>query len=115
MNGNGRLIQPNAMNVETTYAQGPLAQPSSVVIQTAAGMKVLVLGGLTKIEALAGQIAGQVSAGMSTYYMDPKDPDAKPEAIFDDVQIVAKSVDLAEAILDECERRRPQPQQESTE
>lgn len=88
MSNNGRgIIQPNAMNIETTYAAGPLAQPTAVTIQASGGLKVLAMGGLTKVEALAGQIA--ICNALSAI----------------------ECVDFAEAILAECERRRnPEPE-----
>jgi hypothetical protein len=87
MSGNGRLLTPGQMNVTTTYADGRLAQPTSVPIQTPDRLQVLICGGLTKVEALAGQIAAGITAR---------------DGSTDDVWIV----DRAEAILAECARRR---------
>jgi hypothetical protein len=94
MSGNGRLIQPNAVNVETTFVEGPLAQPCAVTLQGSAGIKLLAVGGLTKVEALAGQIAGGwvAQANLSQ---------AKVEE-----QIAEISVHMAERILSECASRR---------
>lgn len=90
MNNSARLIQPNAVNVATTYAAGPLAQPASVAMQSPAGMQVLVLGGLSKVESLAGHIL----AGMT------------PAADVDSASAVVNAVTLAERLLAECDRRR---------
>ena len=91
MNRNGRgIIQPNAMNIETTYAEGPLAQPLCVTLQTPGAMKILALSGLTKVEALAGQIAGNLP-GLRVGQTNEG--------------LARDAVDLAEATLAECARR----------
>ena len=87
---NNRLIRPDAMNVETTYVSGPLAQPSAITLQVPGGVKVLTLGGLTKAEALAGQIAGAL--------YDEDD--------FTEAEIAHDALNIAEAILSESERRK---------
>lgn len=55
-NGLG-IIQPDAINVETTFSSGPLAQPVAVTVPGRDGIKMLAVGGLSKVEALAGSIA----------------------------------------------------------
>jgi hypothetical protein len=99
MKGNNRLIRPGSMNIEATHAPGPLAQPAMVTMQSPDGIKVLTLGGLTKVETLAGQIY----AGLKARPHTPAD------------QVVLRSVDIAEAILAECERRRNEPAQEQSQ
>lgn len=96
MSGNGRLIQPNAMSIETTYAPGSLAQPAVVTMQGPGAVKVLTIGGLTKVEALAGQIA---AGAVGTQCGDDIPPAIHQQAL------VMVCVDTAEAILAECERR----------
>lgn len=87
MTANGSIIRPNHVSVEAVQAPGTLATPLAMPINTNQGIKFAIFGGLTKVEALAGQIAGGIEA--------------------DDPFIVAgQAVDLAEAILAECESRR---------
>ena len=101
MNRNGRgIIQPNAMNIETTYAEGPLAQPLCVTMQGPGVMKILALSGLTKVEALSGQVFDSVvRATLKTELADSKEAGGYL------AQCVGASVDVAEAILAECARR----------
>lgn len=112
MGGNGRPIIPGQMAIETTFAPGPLAQPSLVTLQGRDGLKVLTIGGLSKVEALAGQVAGTLAMpGVLS-----RNPDLRPIAELDGTfgdardaafeQLVAvRSVNIAEAILAECNRR----------
>lgn len=88
MAGNGRPIIPGQMAIETTFAPGPLAQPSVVTMNGRDGIKLLTIGGLSKVEALAGQIASGL------VWTDK-----------DSAFIVSDAVDIAEAILAECNRR----------
>lgn len=84
MNGNnqrGRIIAPGQLNVTLQNVDGPLADPATLQIPAADGIKVVTFGGLTKLEALAGQIVGHV-----------KEPSV--------------AVDMAQEILDECKRRQ---------
>lgn len=133
VNGNGnRLIKPNSLNIETTYAPGPLANPSNVALQTPDGMKILVLGGLTKVEALAGQIAsGMLHPGVVSRRPSPAQECATEEESLKlrdwidsasigeehsrkyERLIAVLSVNMAEAILFECERRRNPPEPEA--
>jgi hypothetical protein len=94
MSRNGQIIQPNAMSVETTYAEGPLAQPSTVVLPQPGKVSVLTLGGLTKAESLAGQIASGYTGSSFTG---------------DVATYAAKCLDLAQEILAESARRAKPP------
>lgn len=92
MNRNG-IIRPDAVNIETTYAAGPLANAVPIVIPSAGGMKVLALGGLTKVESMAAQVAEQLGRV------------GEDERANELQRIASDAVDLAEAIIAECERR----------
>jgi hypothetical protein len=94
-NRNGSIIQPNALNVETTFADGPLAQPCAVTLQQPGAIKVLAVGGLTKVEALAGQIASGAAIQLGEMAKEAHLP-----------SYATVCVDLAEAILAESARRR---------
>lgn len=97
MAGNGRPIIPGQMAIETTFAAGPLAQPAVVTVPTPGQLKILAIGGLSKVEALAGQVA---AAFVGT-------PGAGYESDVDAVEagnVAARAVTLAVAILAECER-----------
>lgn len=103
MNANGRgIIQPNAMNIEATFSPGPLAQPAVITLQQPGALKVLTIGGLTKVEQLAGQIA----IGMKPKVVYSVDT-AQDVLVYTDA--AAQAVDMAEAILAECEKRRAPP------
>lgn len=83
MNGNnrGRIIAPGQLNVTLQNVDGPLADPATLQVPAADGVKVITFGGLTKLEALAGMIVGHV-----------KEP--------------AVAVEMAQAVLDECRKRQ---------
>lgn len=97
MAGNGRPIIPGQMSVETTFADGPLAQPAVVTMPTPGTLKILTIGGLSKVEALAGQIYGRMGACV-TAGIEPCESKVRQ-------QLLAEAVDAAEAILAECRRR----------
>jgi hypothetical protein len=93
---NGQIIQPGQQNVSPAYAPGPLAQPSVITAQTQRGLEVLAIGGLTKVEALAGQIAaGLVQPGSINFQSDADYEHG----------VAAMSVNIAMAILAECKQR----------
>jgi hypothetical protein len=84
MNGNnhhGRIIAPGQLNVTLQNVAGPLAEPATLQVPAADGIKVITFGGLTKVEMLAGMIIGHV-----------KEPSV--------------AVEMAQAVLDECEKQR---------
>lgn len=96
MSRNGSpILQPGSLNVETTFADGPLAQPAVVTMAQPGQVKILTIGGLSKVEALAGQIAGHLVCELSQ-----KDQGA---AACDLVATVA--FDMAESLLAESARR----------
>ena len=98
MDKNNRIALPGAVSVETTYVAGPLAAPASVVLQNPGQVKVLVLGGLTKLEATAGLIVGHLTAD------DEMTNETAAEL----------AVTMAEAVLAACHARQ-QPQQKVDE
>jgi hypothetical protein len=58
MSNNGsRLIRPDSVSVETSYLPGPQAQPSAVTLQQPGQIKMLVVGGLSKLETVAMHLA----------------------------------------------------------
>ena len=112
MNGNGKellrgvghvpLVAPKQeMQLKHFCQDGPTAAPVVVtgLLPTPNGVQALVsFGGLTKLEALAGQIAGHLAA------------DDSDEAGNRTMAVCA--VNLAQAVLDECKRRQsPEPTQ----
>lgn len=90
------ILRPDAMSVNTSYAPGPLASPINVVLPSNGGVNVLAIGGLTKVE----QLAGQIFAGYMASF-DGNDPSRNAV-----IESCLTSVDAAEAILAECERRQ---------
>lgn len=118
MAGNGRPIIPGQMNVETTFAQGPLAQPAVVTLPTPGQLKILAIGGLSKVEALAGQIAGTLA--MPGVLSRSPAPDLRTDSeaaaalagkfgedrdVAFEQLVATRAVNIAEAILAECNRR----------
>lgn len=92
--GNGRILTPNAVNVAAQFQPGPLASPVAVTLQGPGQVQVIAIGGLTKVEQLAGMIYG-------------KSPESGPFTV---ETRAAKAVDAAEAIIAECERREKERQ-----
>lgn len=108
MAGNGRPIIPGQTAIETTFASGPLAQPSVVTLNGRDGIKLLTIGGLSKVEALAGQIAAGLVARDSGGFGYGSDGDREyAETVADRAALVA------EAILAECNRRQAAAQEQA--
>ncbi len=96
-NENNRIALPNAVGVETTYVAGPLATPSNIVIQSPGQVKMLTVGGLTKLETIAGQIAGHLTT----------------EGELTNETAAELAATIAERVLAVChERQQPQKVQE---
>lgn len=95
---NNRIALPGAVSVETTYIAGQLATPANIVLQSEGQMKVLIMGGMTKLEATAGLIAGHLTVdGELTNEMAAE-----------------LAVTMAEAVLAACQARQ-QPKQKVEE
>ena len=84
------MIVPGRVNVEVNSIETPHAQPASMVLQSAAGIKFLVAGGLTKLEWVAAHIA----AGMRH--------DCESSASLE--LNVRAAVKMASMVLAECQR-----------
>jgi len=56
------ILKPGEARLETEIIRAPNAYPASVTGQTAAGAKVFVIGGLTKLETAAIHIAAGLAA-----------------------------------------------------
>ncbi len=56
MNG---IIAPGQLRVETTYVPGPLAFPATVVVPQPTGVRVVIIGGMSKVEMVASQFAAK--------------------------------------------------------
>ena len=84
------MIVPGRVNVEVNSIETPHAQPASMVLQSAAGIKFLVAGGLTKLEWVAADIA----AGMRH--------DCESEESLE--LNVRAAVKMASMVLAECQR-----------
>lgn len=90
-NGNGnerRLITPGQVNIAVNNVDGPLAEPVSLPLGQGPNIQVAVFGGLTKVEYLAGMVAGHLIAADHNIY-----------------DIASDAVDLAEAIIGEARSR----------
>jgi hypothetical protein len=96
------IIQPNKVTVETTYADGPLAQPTVITLPVPGQIKVLIRGGLTKVEHMAGEIAGHIFSMASL--AAPDSPLLPPDVV------ASLAVDYAEAILTEVTNRNKERQ-----
>jgi len=99
------ILRPDQMQVEAVHGDGPLAQPCMVTMQQTGKLRVVTLGGLTKVEAIAAQIASGILAGVLALDGEDESPDDDGAAEFNSY-IASQSVDMAEAILVECASRR---------
>lgn len=114
MNENGRkllqgvgqvpLVAPKQeVKLQHIQQDGPTAAPIVVngLLPASGGIQALVsFGGLTKLEALAGQIAGHISGV------------AMAAGKHDAEMVALTAADVAQAVLDECKRRQsPEPTQ----
>ena len=54
------IIGSGQVQLEMTYQAGPLAQPITTQMQSPGHVKMLAIGGVTKLEHVAGLIAGNV-------------------------------------------------------
>jgi hypothetical protein len=77
----GHIIGSGRVKFGMECHDGPLADAAIVPLTMQDGVRVITFGGLTKLEALAGQIVGHV-----------KEPSV--------------AVDMAQAVLDECRKRQ---------
>lgn len=91
---NGRGQQVGRQQVIPIFEDGPLAQPAVLTYKNPEGaIELLTIGGLTKAEALAGQICAGMGFGCSR-----------------DIQheYAISALDMAESILAESQRRQIQ-------
>jgi len=94
------LEVPGRMAIECIFQPGPNAVPASSFINAGPGqLKVLSVGGYTKLEDLAGKIAAKIIS--ESFAMKSS---AGGQAAF-----AAVAVDIAAAILAECQRRQSPP------
>lgn len=91
---NSNLAIPSQVRIPLQYFDGPTAQPLLIT----AGGQCFCVGGLTKVEQLAGMIAAAVM------HRDGNGIDTFMSA--------EHAVDFAECILAECQRRAKEKQQE---
>lgn len=94
MNGKNRIVQPGVANVNVQFIPAPLAAPVSLVIPDSSGPQLGIIGGLSKLEHAAIQIA----AGLATDICGVAEEQAIP----------VKAVGLAIAVLSECQRVQTQ-------
>lgn len=77
------ILTPGAVNLECQVLEAPNAQPASVVLQSPGKVSVAIVGGLTKLQEGALQIA----AGLAAHgYYETKD-------------CAARAVEIAAAVL----------------
>lgn len=89
------IQQKQNIQLRHVMQDGPTAVPVVVngLLPGGDGVQILAsFGGLTKLEALAGQIAGHLVQSLEC----------------DDVGVAEDAVNLAQAVLDECRRRQTQ-------
>ena len=89
------LNQPQAVQVRFENHPGFLAAPVTITVPMPDGLKVITVGGLTKLETLAGQVAASLANAMD-----------------DEIALARRSAKIALAILAECEAREQEPQKE---
>lgn len=99
---NNGLHVPGRINIAVNRMDAPMAEQFVMPMQTANGVDLHVLGGLTKLEAAAIQIAGP--------YIDVDMAYTNEEARrYEMEQCARNAVDFAVRLLDECRRREEQP------
>lgn len=86
MEGNGQILIPGSASINVLMHDGPNAQQIVVNLQKPTGLEVHIFGGLTKVQQLAGEIAGHLCVAAST-------SNAACEGY------ASQAVNLAEAIL----------------
>lgn len=91
MNNGHRLALPNQLPIRHQHSDAPYAHPSAVAVPIGGGITLCVVGGFTKIEAGALQIAANCFH-------------AQPDETFDD--IARNAVTLAQAVLTEARRQQ---------
>ena len=92
--GNNRIAVPGRIEIACKAVPGPGAYPVHVTIAPPGeGPQIVVFGGLTKLEWMAGQAV----SGNLGYLNSSGEPASAVEI-----------VDVAQAILAECERRQTQ-------
>ena len=94
MSQNGRpgVILPGQVGIRTSYMRGPLADPSTIQIQSQDGVNLVAVGGMTKLEKVATEIASTLAMGVDEEW----DPHLFADAVAE------RSVEIANAILKRC-------------
>lgn len=87
---NPQIIQPGRVGIRAEYLPGPLASPLQVTHQGSQSITTIAVGGATRLEQLAGQIASGWAHASDT---------------MDSEAIARSAVDIAEAIIREVNRR----------
>jgi hypothetical protein len=117
-NGRGGIALPGQLEIQATFQPGPHATPAVITFPSNGKINLMVVGGLTKVESLAGTIAAgmvrtpQPESGVLECLQEAGNfpgPDELNRAI------AGRSVDIAEAILAECEFRNVVRQQAAAE
>jgi len=98
---NSRLQIPGQLKVNCHHQDGPTAHPITTAVPTQGGLELLAFGGLTKLEYIAGQIAGHIELRGLHVREYPNVEAAVPVE-----RIASASVSLAEAVLAECQKRQ---------
>lgn len=94
-----QIVTPGTVRMmPPAYLPGPLADTNWVAHNTPGQIQLVAVGGQTRVERLAGQIAAGLAA----------DPGMQTESI------IQASVDIAEGILSEISKRAEQAAQEAT-
>ena len=99
------IAKPGEVEIRQVSKNGPLVEPCVVRMEMPGVIQFVTLGGLTKVEALAGQIVGhlcasdtfQICAGMNDKQFA--------------VRVACRATNFAEAILAECQARAKEKQE----
>lgn len=107
MNGNGRGLElPGRVNIQVNQHNTPMATPSCVVFPSPQGPSVQIFGGMTKLETVAAQIAGQLVPAFDLGWLTGDE-----KAVGMGV-LAVMAADAAEAVLAECAKRQQPAEQE---
>ncbi len=98
------IAQPNKVSLQLISVDGPNAQPGFLQASNGSLVKYHVIGGLSKLQEAALRIAAaKPTAPYKNFYGD----DAEKEKVQNShiASLSVQCVDLAQAIISECDRR----------
>lgn len=100
------ILQPGRVAIAVHHHDGPLAHPSNLQIQDAGSVQVHTFGGLTKLEAVAAQIAAGLASNPAVTKRADDDKSPLNRILCEEIAI--KAIKTAEQLLSICHLRESQ-------